>query len=145
MKMTRNAMGIDAKLRTTSHRAIAVTDLDGTLLDGSHRLSRANRAALHTLGEAQILRVVATGRSPFSARKVIDSEFPIDYLVCSSGAAILSWPQNDLLKSTDLPGSRAIQVAHRLKELELDFMLHAATPENHRFLVSPCESKQSRF
>ena len=136
---------LDRLQGTGAYRAIAVTDLDGTLLDGAHRLTRANRAALEHLGKVRILRVVATGRSPYSARKVIDSEFPIDYLVCSSGAAIMSWPDGQLLQTLDLAPSRAIEVADRLRALKLDFMLHAASPENHRFWYHRSQAKNLDF
>ncbi|MDX1435151.1 MAG: HAD hydrolase family protein, partial [Gammaproteobacteria bacterium] len=76
---------------------MVVTDLDGTLLDSSARLGPVNRGALERLGEHGVLRVVATGRSLHSARLVIDRDFPIDYLVFSSGVGIVRWPEEDPL------------------------------------------------
>ena len=57
---------------------IVVSDLDGTLLDSSARLSPRNRSTLQSLGDQGVVRVVATGRSLHSARLVLDDGFPID-------------------------------------------------------------------
>ena len=59
-------------------RSAVFTDLDGTLLNSSQRLSDINRQTLTSLGRAGICRVVATGRSLYSARRVLDDAFPID-------------------------------------------------------------------
>jgi HAD superfamily hydrolase (TIGR01484 family) len=70
---------------------IVFSDLDGTLLNNSHILSQVNRKTLMELKKRGIIRVVATGRSLFSAQKVMDLDFPIDYLIFSSGAGIMNW------------------------------------------------------
>ena len=56
------------------------TDLDGTLLGSDQKLSPANHDVLEELGQHGILRVVITGRSLFSCRRVLDRSFPIDHL-----------------------------------------------------------------
>ena len=76
---------------------MVVTDLDGTLLDTQARLGSVNRQALELLGETGSLLVIATGRSLHSAESVLDADFPIDYLVFSSGAGILDWSNRELL------------------------------------------------
>ena len=62
-------------------RLAVFTDLDGTLLNSNQRLSDINRQTLTSLGKAGICRIVATGRSLYSAQRVLDDEFPIDYPV----------------------------------------------------------------
>jgi hypothetical protein len=66
-------------------RGVCFTDLDGTLLNGDGSLSSVNQQALHHLADQGVLRVAATGRSLYSARKVLDPAFPIDVLIFSSG------------------------------------------------------------
>ncbi|MEY4548346.1 MAG: hypothetical protein RL685_4541 [Pseudomonadota bacterium] len=113
---------------------IVVTDLDGTLLDSHHQLSAANRNALLELGRRGVVRVVATGRTLFSALRVVTEDFPIDFLVCSSGASIFRWPSRELIKAEHMSAESALQLAQALGTRGLDFMLHHAVPENHRCL-----------
>ena len=64
---------------------MVITDLDGTLLNSGRIVSPENRRALERLGELGVVRVIATGRSLFSFNKVIERDFPVDYLLFSSG------------------------------------------------------------
>jgi hydroxymethylpyrimidine pyrophosphatase-like HAD family hydrolase len=113
---------------------LVVSDLDGTLLDSHHQLSAANRGALLDLGRRRVVRVVATGRTLFSALRVLGDDFPIDFLVCSSGAAICRWPSRELLKAEHMSEAAALRLARALCSRGLDFMLHHAVPDNHRCL-----------
>jgi len=113
--------------------AMVVTDLDGTLLDADAQLGSANRRALERLGAAGSLRVVATGRSLYSARQVLDAEFPIDYLVFSSGAGILEWRGRELLAAHEMRAGHAQGVLDLLLGKGLAFMLHLGIPDNHHF------------
>lgn len=113
--------------------AMVVTDLDGTLLDTNARLGETNRRVLERLGENGCLRVVATGRSLYSADGVLDAAFPIDYLVFSSGAGILDWRNRELLASHAMHGDDAEHTLGVLLGRGLAFMVHHATPDNHHF------------
>lgn len=115
------------------YRAMVVTDLDGTLLDSNASLSEGNRDTLHRLGEQGVLRVVATGRNLYSARLAIKPDMPIDYLVFASGAGTLAWPDGELSNVQHLDDEPAYGAAAHLLALGLDFMLHRAVPDNHRF------------
>lgn len=112
---------------------IVVSDLDGTLLDSAHRLSNENRRTLMRLAEQGVVRVVATGRSLYSARQVLDDEFPIDYLIFSSGAGVIEWSTKALVLAHDMSAEDGLLIADSLMARDLDFMLHHGTPENHRF------------
>jgi len=113
--------------------SMVVTDLDGTLLDAHAQLGAANRRALERLGRQGTLRVIATGRSLHSADSVLDADFPIDYLVFSSGAGVLHWPTRELLVAHEMRGPHAEGVLARLLDARLAFMVHHGVPENHRF------------
>jgi len=110
-----------------------VTDLDGTLLDSRGRLRDEERATLRALGDDGVVRVVATGRNLHSARLVVTPDFPLDYLVFSSGAGIMDWPAQRLLAAFSLTDAEVALACRCLMALQLDFMLHHAVPENHHF------------
>lgn len=110
-----------------------ITDLDGTLLDTASRLSRANRDALEALGEAGVVRVVATGRSLYSADQVLSDDFPIDYLVFSTGVGTLRWPERQTLWSFRFRGCELRRAIDVLEAADLDFAVHHAPPRNHHF------------
>ena len=110
-----------------------VTDLDGTLLDRQGTLSPRTDRLLRALGAIGVARVVATGRSPFSFRKAVTSDMPIDYAILSSGVGILTWPQGRQLRTSSLVRHEIQRVASTLRQLGLDFMLHHPFPDNHRF------------
>ena len=109
------------------------TDLDGTLLGSDQQLSPANHDVLEELGQHGILRVVVTGRSLFSCRRVLDRSFPIDLLVTSSGAGIFSFPNFELLFDQALTETEVSKSIEVLNALKLDFMVHDPVPDNHRF------------
>ena len=121
------------------------TDLDGTLLDANQRLAPVNREALEQLGKDQIWRIVVTGRSLFSARRVLDPHFPIDVLVTSSGAAIFSFPSRQILHSNMMEERHVQESAALLKQLALDFMIHAPLPDNHFFKWHRSASQNTDF
>lgn len=113
--------------------AMVVTDLDGTLLDAHSSLGDANRRALERLGHMGNVRVVATGRSLYSAEQVLDADFPIDYLVFSSGAGIVDWRSRELLAVNEMPAHDARGALERLLEKEMACMVHLGVPDNHYF------------
>ncbi|HED14741.1 MAG TPA: HAD family phosphatase [Gammaproteobacteria bacterium] len=113
--------------------AMVVTDLDGTLLNSVADLSPTNRETLQSLAANNIIRVAATGRSLWSALNVIDTNTPLDYLVFTSGAGIVNWPECTLLYTRHLSHKQVLNAALVLREFGCDFMLHASVPENHHF------------
>ena len=122
-----------------------VTDLDGTLLDSASRLSSRNRTALEALGAAGVVRVVATGRSLYSADQVLSADFPIDYLVFSTGVGTLRWPNREALWSfrfRDCDLRRAIDV---LEAADLDYAVHRAPPRNHHFYYRASGAENADF
>jgi hydroxymethylpyrimidine pyrophosphatase-like HAD family hydrolase len=115
-------------------RGMVVTDLDGTLFQSDRRISARNLRTLEELGRLQVVRVVATGRNLYSARKLLDAAFPLDYLIFSSGAGIMDWRSQRLLWKNSLD-RRELQAAFlALSRRGLDFMVHLPIPENHHFL-----------
>lgn len=112
---------------------MVVTDLDGTLISSSNTFSESNLNTLKILGERGIIRVIATGRSPYSASKVIPDDFPIDYLVFSSGAGIIRWSDKSIVYTTELCANKVQHIIDILVNLGVDFMVHEPIPQNHNF------------
>ena len=119
---------------TENRSKIIFTDLDGTLLDSYGKCSRENYQSLTDLAKQKIVRVVATGRSLYSVHKVLKPDFPIDYLLFSSGAGIMDWQHKKILLRNTLTSDQVIDIAKSLKQSEVDFMLHYPIPENHHFV-----------
>ncbi|MFO7617473.1 MAG: HAD family hydrolase [Bacteroidales bacterium] len=113
---------------------MVVTDLDGTLLNSDQQVSLQDYRLLESMEERNIIRVIATGRSPFSFRKVIPGDFPIDYLVFSSGAGIMDYRTGEILLSHNLPGHQVHHIASQLHAMGQPFKVLAPVPENHHYV-----------
>lgn len=114
--------------------ALVVTDLDGTLLNSQGELSLRDRCSLLELAKRGIYCVVATGRSPYSFDKVAAGDFPIDYLIFSSGAGVINWQTKELLLDSEISAPEAQRAVDILVGEGVDFMVHEPIPANHRFL-----------
>ncbi len=119
--------------KTFSH--ICVTDLDGTLLNIDHTISDQNWEALKMLGEANVCRVAATGRSLYSLKKVVSSDTPFDYIVFSTGAGVMNWLTQEIILTRHISKDQIEVTFNKLLKLNEDFMFHAPIPENHHFLA----------
>jgi Cof subfamily protein (haloacid dehalogenase superfamily) len=120
---------------TKKHRGICVTDLDGTLLNLDHQISEPDLQAFRQLGEQNICRVAATGRSLFSLQKVITTETPFDYVIFSTGAGVMNWQTRRIMFSHLLSKAQAESTFRHLIKLGEDFFYHAPIPENHCFVA----------
>ena len=124
---------------------MVITDLDGTLLNNNREVSLVDMKSLFLLGENNITRVIATGRNFFSLKKVLKDNFPIDYLIFSSGAGVYSWKKKTLMHSQYLPDFEVKQISKILFEHNVDFMIHEMIPENHRFVFHRSENHNPDF
>lgn len=113
---------------------MVVTDLDGTLLNSNQEVSAADYQTLQFLGDNGIIRVIATGRSPYSFQRVIPEDFPIDYLVFSSGAGIMDYRTREVLVSHNLDRDKVHEIAMWLRDIGQPFKVLAPVPENHNYV-----------
>ncbi|MDZ7264367.1 MAG: Cof-type HAD-IIB family hydrolase [candidate division KSB1 bacterium] len=113
---------------------MVVTDLDGTLLNADRCISATDEATLRWLGEQHVCRVAATGRSLYSAQKVLSDLSPIDYLIFSCGAGIVNWPAKDLLLAISLSPEDVARITHFLHQQRLDFQILDPVPESHKMV-----------
>lgn len=125
--------------------SIVVTDLDGTLLRSDSKFNDSDIDALRKLGEKCITRVIATGRSPYSAAKVLPSDFPIDFLIFSSGAGVIRWSDKSIIHSNHLTAGQVQQIIDQLIEMQVDFMVHDPIPFNHYFYYYQAGPNNSDF
>jgi len=114
-------------------KKMIVTDLDGTLLNSSGNISDTDLNTLEKLGAEGYCRVIATGRSPFSLRKIFNSgKLPIDYLVFSSGSGIIEWKTDKLILAYNLTKKQVNRAYKHLSLLGLDFFILDPVPNNHK-------------
>jgi len=113
---------------------MVITDLDGTLFNDKKEISLLDMRSLFWLGENNIIRVIATGRNYFSVNSVLKSNFPIDYLIFSSGAGILDWKKKHLLHSQQIHSNEVRAITKILLSHDVDFMIHEIIPDNHKFV-----------
>lgn len=112
---------------------IFITDYDGTLADDNSRVSNESINQLNRIGEKNIIRVIATGRNMFSLRNAINDNFPIDYVIFSSGIGIYDWKNKKLLKDHSIDKHSTKEIYVHLIESNYDFMVQLPIPDNHYF------------
>lgn len=110
-----------------------ISDLDGTILPRGGTISPGIQDAFRRAGNAGLVRVIATGRNLHSALDALPADFPIDYLVFSSGAGILRWHDKELLFASHLAEEQARQIAATLWDFNINFTVQREIPDNHRF------------
>ncbi|MBN1880387.1 HAD family phosphatase [bacterium] len=110
-------------------------DLDGTLIRGGSPIQEEVLEKLVLIGKAGWIRVIATGRSPGSIHRIIPDigRFPIDYIVFSSGAGIINCHQQNAVRVVNHSPAALTPVLNLLNEMQLDYMIHQAAPNNTRF------------
>jgi len=114
-------------------RKLLATDLDGTILARNAAFNKADLDILQALGNNGYIRVVATGRTLQSAFKVLPNDFPIDYLVFSSGAGIYCWKKRKLLVTHHLGFEKTKTLVSIFNNHKVEYTLHHPIPENHLF------------
>ena len=129
----------------TKNLGMVITDLDGTLLTPDSKVSEQDIQTLIRLKQRNVLRVIATGRSPFSFKKVLSDDFPIDYLIFSSGAGLLNWHTREILFSYELDEDEVRSASELLMDMELDFMIQDPIPDNHKFKYVQFNRRNSDF
>ncbi len=127
-----------------SYQGLFVVDLDGTLLTSEKRVAPIDLAALFRLRQKGFLVAAATGRSNHSFALLMeelgygegDTLFPVDYVIFSTGAGILDYRGNRLLKKNSLGSSDVRSAAAYLENAGLDFMIHRPVPDTRYFHYS---------
>lgn len=124
---------------------LIITDLDGTLLQDNQIISKRDIDTLEYIKQKNIFRVIATGRSVFSAKKVLNNDFPIDYLIFSSGAGMLNWKTKEIIFSENLNKEKFLKISDIFISEQIDFMIHYPIPDNHKFKYYKTNKTNSDF
>ncbi len=124
---------------------MVITDLDGTLLNDDAKVSQKNLETLKKLGQKNIVRVVATGRSLYLVKQVLHDSFPIDYIIFSSGAGIFCWKKKEILNAYHLTAQQVKDLSELIKKWNNNLMIFNEIPENHHFNYWISQNAESDF
>ncbi|NDC23700.1 MAG: HAD-IIB family hydrolase [Proteobacteria bacterium] len=116
---------------------LIVSDLDGTLVGRNAPLSAADRQSFLEAKTAGAICAIATGRSLLGVQKEIEPNFPLDYLIFSSGAGIYDWKSKKLLRDVSMGSEEVLSVYSYLSQQRKDFTIQLSALESHRFFYTP--------
>ena len=114
-------------------RGLFIMDLDGTLLRSDRTFAGADLQALKKLGDLNVVRTIATGRSLASFNTVVTSDLPVDYILFSTGAGVLRFQDSEIIRKIHMEPDEVGRACGILEECRLDFMVHRTIPDNHMF------------
>ena len=117
-----------------SHNGLFVTDFDGTLLRSDGTFAQKDLEALETLGRQGIRTAIATGRSLYSFINSPGVDLPVDYIIFTTGAGVVTQSGNELLYQVSIDTEMVASTLDFLNESKLDFMLHQPVPRNHNYV-----------
>lgn len=120
--------------RGSSCEGLFLTDFDGTLLGSDGTFAQEDLDALETLTRRGIKTAVATGRSLYSFINSPGVDLPVDYIIFTTGAGVVTQPGHKLLYQVNISPEMVEQALKFMKNSQLDFMLHHPVPENHKYV-----------
>jgi len=126
-----------------------ITDFDGTFLRSDYSLCENDINAVKNLKNQGIITAVATGRSVFSfdmamSRLKTKPDF-LDYLVFSTGAGILSYPDKKIIKSENLNPENVYEITKILQTGRIDHMINMPVPYTREFVYVQYNKNNSDF
>ena len=100
-----------------------VSDLDGTLLDDDHKISKENKEAIKDLQDQGIKFVVATGRTKYILEDFLEQvDYKMPY-IWSNGSAI-SQANGETWHTEQIPVKTVQQIIKLAHEHDIDYMIH---------------------
>ncbi|MCG8616835.1 MAG: Cof-type HAD-IIB family hydrolase, partial [Desulfobacterales bacterium] len=109
-------------------------------MSDERRIHPRDLETLARLKTSGIVTAIATGRSLFSFYRALDqmdlarSRLPVDYLIFSTGAGIVSLDDGNLLLSRDIPRAGIGEICRCFDGMGYDYMVHKAIPDTPQFL-----------
>lgn len=92
-----------------------ISDLDGTLLDGSAQLTQFTKNALSVLVKHGVNITAATARSPYSVRKIFSGvNIPLP-MILMNGVIFYDNAKNEIISYNEISRSAALQVIKTVK------------------------------
>lgn len=108
-------------------------------------LARCDLDAIESLTLRGIKTAVATGRSLYSFINSPGADLPVDYIIFTMGAGVVTQSAHKLLYQVSIPSEVVARTLDYLKKSELDFMLHHPVPDNHRYAYRRFNPKNPDF
>ena len=130
---------------TNQNKGLFITDFDGTLLRSDGTLGQRDLDALASLSGHGIRTAVATGRSLYSFNTSPGVDLPVDYIIFTTGAGVVSQPGGKLLYQVNLTRNMVMQALDIFKTSGLDFFLHHPVPDNHKFFYYRATDNNTDF
>lgn len=124
---------------------LVATDLDGTFLKSDHTISQKNLQALEQLGDQNVTRVVATGRSMKKVNEVLEHRVPFDFIVYSSGAGVYDWREKKDIFNQNISKKSSKILLEYFIQRKLNFHAFFPAPENHKHWYFRGEKKCEEF
>jgi Cof subfamily protein (haloacid dehalogenase superfamily) len=122
------------KNQQSSNKGLFLTDFDGTLLRSDGTFSQKDLDALDTLNRRGIKTAIATGRSLYSFINSPGIDLPVDYVIFTMGAGVVTQSGHKLIYQINLSSEDVIKALDFLNRSTLDFMMHYPIPENHKYV-----------
>ena len=102
-----------------------VTDVDDTLLNDNHEITKANKEAIMELQKQGVTFVLASGR-PTEAMMKIAKELELDkyngYVAGYNGGEILDMKTNKVLSRESLTREELLEIYEETKDIDLKFI-----------------------
>ena len=120
-------------------KRLFVTDLDGTLLDNTSRVSPTSRQILHDLTSRGVNITAATARTPATVQPLLEGTGISVPAVVMTGAALWDCAQQRYIDYSRLAIDDAIYVGQQVEEWGLSPMVYKMSPEGVLQVYHPHE------
>lgn len=103
---------------------LIVTDMDGTVLGGNHKITEENMRALKEADERGVKVVFATGRFHDSAKEHVTFLEEVMPIVSSNGAIIKHPITNEVLYCNSIDKDISLKIVETLDNLDLSYQIY---------------------
>lgn len=109
------------------------------MLKDDKTISCEDIKTLEILRQKKIFTAIATGRSAYSFGKALkdigmkDDALPIDYVIFSTGAGIMEFPEGRVIYQKSLPPLDIRKITVYLDHRKYDYMVHRSIPDTQYF------------
>lgn len=114
---------------------LIATDLDGTLLDVSGRVSARTRAALDAARAAGIVTVPVTARQPIGVRPIAEQAGFDEWALCGNGAYGVHLTTGEHLFAEEIPADVQQQLAEALRAVLPDLVFASVRDAGEGFIA----------
>lgn len=126
------------------HKNLYVSDLDGTLLSKSGTLSSYTKDTIQNILERNIPFTVASARSVFSIRSILDGLDISLPVICFNGAIICDFKTDNHYATNSIEGTLAESIKVLVKKHFFQEPFHSTIKDNKEVLYFPKTSNSSQ-